>query len=130
MTEEHPNVSLLKRFDPGNFAGTADLFAEDVVFHYFNPHLPDVQGDYVGPTGIQAFFEKVGALTEGTFQVEPVSVTDYGDELVVTHTKNRMTLEGRPIEIDVVVVWRIVGGRIAEVWDIPSVYTAHPQTHD
>lgn len=123
MTSEHPNVSLLKRFDPGNLAGTADLFAEDVVFHYFNPQLPDVHGDYVGLTGIQAFFEKVGALTSGSFQVEPVSVAAYGDELVVTHTKNRMTLEGRPIEIDVVVVWRIVGGRIAEVWDIPSVHT-------
>ena len=53
-------------------------------------------------------------------------MTAVGDELVVTHTKNRMTLQGRPIATDVVVVWRIVDGRIAEVWDIPSVHTAPP----
>jgi len=27
----------------------------------------------------------------------------------------------------VVLVWRIVDGRIAEVWDIPAVHTAEPQ---
>jgi hypothetical protein len=47
-----------------------------------------------------------------------------GDELVVTHTKNRMILQGRPIATDVVIAWRIVDGRIVEVWYIPSVYTA------
>jgi len=33
-----------------------------------------------------------------------------------------------PIETDAVVVWRIVGGRLAEAWDIPAVNTARPQT--
>ena len=125
-TQEHPNVSLLKQLNLGDIAGAANLFAEDVVWHYFNPILSDVQGDYVGLAGIQDFFEKMGMLTRGTFKVEPISVTDFGDELVVAHTKNSMTLEGRPLEIDVVTVWRIVGGRIAEVWDIPSAYAAHP----
>ena len=46
-----------------------------------------------------------------------------GDELVVVQTRNSLTLEGQPITIDVVVVWRIVDGRITEVWDIPSAYT-------
>jgi predicted SnoaL-like aldol condensation-catalyzing enzyme len=32
-------------------------------------------------------------------------------------------LEDQQLETDVVVVWRIVDGRIAEVWDIPSVYS-------
>lgn len=35
-----------------------------------------------------------------------------------------MDLEDHHIESDVVVVWRIVDGRIAEVWDILSIYTA------
>lgn len=127
MAEEHVNVSLLKRLDLDNMAASAALFAQDVVWHFFNPLLPDVQGDYVGPTGVQTFFEKIRALTDDTFQVEPISMTAVGDELVVTHTKNRMTLQGRPIATDVVVVWRIVDGRIAEVWDIPSVHTASPR---
>lgn len=127
--EEHANVSLLKRVDLGNLAGAADLFAEDFVWHFFNPRLPDVQGDYVGLTGLQTFFEKLGAATGGTFQVEPISITPVGDELVVTHVRDRMVVESMPIAIDAVVVWRMVGGRIAEAWDIPAVHTARPQTH-
>lgn len=127
MTDEHPNVALLKRVDFGNLAGAADLFAENFVWHFFNPRLPDVEGDYAGLSGLQTFLEKMVALTEGTFKVEPISVTAVGDELLVMHNKNRMTLQGMPIETDVVVVWRIVGGRFSEVWDIPSVYAVHAQ---
>ncbi|MDH3600151.1 MAG: nuclear transport factor 2 family protein [Candidatus Tectomicrobia bacterium] len=127
MAEEHVNVSLLKRLDLDNMAAAAALFAQDVVWHFFNPLLPDVQGDYAGLTGVRTFFEKIRARTDDTFQVEPISMAAVGDELVVTHTKNRMTLQGRPIATDVVVVWRIVDGRIAEVWDIPSVHTASPR---
>lgn len=123
MTEEHPNVTLLKRFDPRNVIGTADVFAEDAVWHFFNPLLPDIQGDYVGRSGLQTFFEKMAKLTDGTFKVTPVSVTPVGDELLVMQTKNTMILEDEQIATDVVLVWRIVGGHIVEVWDIPSVYS-------
>ena len=101
MVEEHANVSLLKRLDVSNMAAAADLFTQDVIWH---------------------FFDKISARTDDTFKVEPISMTAVGDELIVTHTKNTMTLQGRPIATDVVVVWRIVDGRIAEVWDIPSVH--------
>ena len=124
MTQEHPNVSLMKRLDPRNLAGAADLIADDFVWHFFNPRLPDMQGDYVGLTGLRTFFEKMKVMTDGTFQIEPISITPVGDELVVVHVKDRMILEGRPIEIDAVVVWRIVDDHIAEAWDIPAVHTA------
>ena len=45
MAKESANVSLLKRLDVGNM-GTAVLFAQDVVWHLFNPLLPDIQDDY------------------------------------------------------------------------------------
>ncbi len=122
MAETHPNVSLLMRLDPNNITESADVFAEDVVWHFFNPRLPGVQGDYVGLKGLQDFFAKVAAQTDGTFEVNPVSITPIGDELLVLHSKNTMTLQTGPLETDVVVVWRIVDGQIAEVWDIPSVY--------
>jgi uncharacterized protein len=124
MAEEHDNVSLLKQLDLENMAAGATLFAQDAVWHFFNPLLPDVQGDYVGLTGVRTFFEKIRVLADDTFQVEPISITTVGDELVIMHTKNRMILQGQSIVTDVVVVWRIVDGNIAEVWDIPSVHTA------
>ena len=123
MADKHPNVALMERLDVRDLASATDLFAEDVVFHYFNSRLPEAEGDYVGLDGIRTFFETIGAVSAGTFRIEPVSLTPVGDELVVTHTRNSLTLEGRQITMDVVVVWRIVDGRITEVWDIPSVNT-------
>ena len=123
MTQEHANVCLLKKLDIGNIAECASLFSEDFVWHFFNPKLPEMQGDYVGLAGLQDFFQKLGALTRGTFKSEPQSVAAYGDELAVAHARNTLTVEGRSIETDAIVVWRIVGGIIVEAWDIPSVYT-------
>ncbi len=122
-TKEHPNIAVLQKFDPANITSSSDVLAKDAVFHYFNPLLPDVQGDYVGVKGFESLFEIIRELTKGTFKVTPLSATAVGDELVVVHTKNTMSLEDQQIETHVVVVWRIVEGRIAEVWDIPSVYT-------
>ena len=123
MTDTHPNVALLSRFDPANVAGTADVLSEDFVWHFFNPRLTDIQGDHVGRDGLQDFFQKMHERTDGTFKVNPVSITAVGDELVVVHTKNTMVLEGQSIEVDAVVVWRILDGRIVEAWDIPAVHT-------
>ena len=121
MTKEHPNIALLQRLDPTNLAAAKDLIAEEAVFHYFNPNLPELQGDYVGLDGIRTFFEKVGEKTGGTFKVNPVSATAIGDELVVTHTRNTLSFRDQDIALDVVVVWRILDGRIIEIWDIVPV---------
>jgi predicted SnoaL-like aldol condensation-catalyzing enzyme len=118
MTEDHPNIALLKRLDSRNMAASTDLFAEGAVFHYFNPNLPELQGDHVGREGIRAFFESLAEMSRGTFKIEPVSLTPAGNELVVVQSRNTMTLGERTVTVDVVVVWRIVDGRIVEVWDI------------
>ena len=118
MTDNHPNLALLQQLDRHNMAASAHLFADDAVFHYFNPNLPDLQGEHVGPDGIRDFFEALAERSKGTFQIEPVSATPVGNELVVVQSRNTLTLEDRTITIDVVVVWRIKEGRIVEVWDI------------
>ena len=118
MDSDHPNLQILKQLDLRDLASAKGLFAEDAVWRYYNPNLPEVQGDYVGLDGIRAFFQIIGERSRGTFKVEPVSATAVGDELVVVHARDTLTIEGRSIALDVVVVWRFVGGRIAEVWDI------------
>ena len=47
-----------------------------------------------------------------------------GDELIITHVKDTLSLEGKPMEIDAIVVWCIIDGQIKEAWDIPIVHTA------
>jgi ketosteroid isomerase-like protein len=118
MTEDHPNIALLKRLDPRNMAASTYLFAEDAVFHYFNPNLPELQGDHVGRDGIRAFFESLADLSRGTFTSEPVSATPVGNELVVVQSRTSLTMGERTVTVDVVVVWRFVDGHIVEIWDI------------
>ena len=122
MRTVHPNVSLFDQLDPANIEKSADILSENFVWHFFNPAIPQIEGDYVGLEGLQRFFEILSVMTEGTFQVEPISVTPVGDELVIAHVKDRMTLNGKSIALDAVVVWRVVDGLLAEAWDIPSVY--------
>jgi len=125
---EHPNISVLKGFNPNDVEGSADVFAENFIWHYFNQQLPDLQGDYVGFDGLKSFFAELANKTDGTFKVNPVSATAIGDEIVVVHSKNTMPYQGQQIEFDAVVVWRIVEGRIAEAWDIPAINTVKALT--
>ena len=123
MIEEHPNLVLLSKLNILDLDKSAELFSDGFVWHYFNPNLPDVQGDYVGVEGLKKFFEKIHGKTKGTFRVEPISATPIGEELVVIHARDTLELDAKSIAVDVVVVWRIVDGRFAEAWDIPSAFT-------
>ena len=126
MTNPHPNVELLMRLDLRDLDASAALFSEDFVWHFFNPKLPDVHGDYAGVDGLKAFFDALSRTTKGSFNVRPVSVTPVGNELLVVHVQDMMNLEGVPLETDAVVVWRIVDGRFTEAWDIPAVFSPPP----
>lgn len=118
MTDSHPALAVIRQIDPANMAAAAHLFAKDAVWHYSNPNLPDLEGDHFGPEGIGAFFAALSEKSRGSFRVEPVSATPVGPELVVVHSRNSLTLEARLILVDVVVVWRVVEGKVLEVWDI------------
>ena len=64
MAEEHPNIALFKGMNPSDLPNATDLFAPNAVFHYINPRLPDIHGDYVGMEGIRSF------LTTGRDRVD------------------------------------------------------------
>ncbi len=125
MIDNHSNIEVLKQFDPTDVSNTLDVFAEDVIFHYYNPHFPDLHGDYIGREGVQSFFDKLRMTTGDSFKPNVVSVKAFGDELVVVHRKQVINMGGHQLETDVIVVWRIVDGKIMEVWDIPSIHNAH-----
>ena len=73
---------------------------------------------------MKRFFGVLGVRMKGTFNVEPISVVPFGDEFVVTHVRDTMEHEGKSIALDAVVVWRIIGGKFAEAWDIPATKTS------
>ena len=110
--KEHPNISILKKLDTCNLTRSANLFAEDFVWHSFNPKLFCLHSNCAGLKGFQSFLKKLQTLSNKTFQIEPVSITTIGDELVVTYVKDKMTLKNRGIEPDAVIIWRIVNDHI------------------
>ncbi|KAB7614444.1 nuclear transport factor 2 family protein [Amylibacter sp. SFDW26] len=123
MNKEHQNLKLLSKLNILDLDASAVLFSDNFVWHYFNPNLPDVEGDYVGIEGLKRFFKIIEKETNGTFKVEPVSATPIGDELVVVHARDTMERDGNSFAIDVVVVWRIAHDQLVEAWDIPSAFT-------
>jgi ketosteroid isomerase-like protein len=112
----------MEKLDIRNLDACTNIIADNFVWHYFNPRRPELEGDYRGIEGLKGFFAKLAEISNGSFQVNVIDSRAVGDELVVTQACNRITWEGNPIEFDAVVVWRIVNGKIAEGWDIPSVY--------
>ena len=101
-------------------------FADDFVFHFFNPQLPDLAGDYHGFDGIADLFERLAGLSETGFRNVPHSLTPCGDELLVAFATNTVGFGGMVLDVDAVVVWRVFGGQIQEAWDIPAVNTTRP----
>mgnify|MGYP001791909081 FL=1 len=124
MQSEHPNVDLIASIDTTDIVSNLDAFHPDVVWRFFNPMAPELAGSYNGISGMKAFFSKVRSFGKGHFAVQPKGAWAVGDELVVVQTRNRLGDGASEIEFDVVVVWRIIDGKIAEVWDIPAVQTA------
>ena len=103
-----------------------DLFADDFVLHFFNPHLAELAGDHHGLGGLRSFFERLGRASDSGFRVDPHSLTPFGDELVVAYTTNTLSIGETELDVDAIVVWRVFGGRIHEAWDIPAVNTVRP----
>ena len=115
MTDSiHPNLLILQKLDIQNLDACADIIADNFVWHYYNPKLPQLQGDYKGIEELKGFFEKLGSMTGDSLEVSVVDTRAVGDEIFVIQTFNRLLFGGRTIEFDVVIVWRFVEGKVAE----------------
>ena len=124
MNKEHPNIKILMKFNPADPNTLADVLAEDFVWHYINPELPELEGDYFGLSGLSDFFKRLAGRTRGSFKVNPVTIAPMGDELIITHVKDSMSLDDKPMQVDAIVIWCIIEGKIKEAWDIPAIHTA------
>lgn len=69
------NVELVVQAGELIRSGFADRdghpFAEDFVFHFFNPQLPDLAGDYHGIDGMADLFERLEELSDTGFRNVP-----------------------------------------------------------
>jgi uncharacterized protein len=95
------------------------LLGDDVVWH--EPGDEDYSGDYRGPDEVVALLDKLLAVTEGSFTLEPVAFLGTDDHLAA---KIRWSAErgARRVQGAELAVYRLEGGKIAEVWFHPDGY--------
>jgi uncharacterized protein len=89
------------------------LFTDEIGWH--EPGEEDHSGDHRGREEVVALLRKLGAVTEGTFQLEPESFLNSVDysAVLVRWSAGR---EGRQSEGNEIAVYRFSDGKIAQVW--------------
>ena len=114
----HPNIDLIRRYSAALTAGKASdalpFYADDLVLHIpgRSPHA----GTFHGQDAVLAYYTRMFRDTEGRF--EPLGVDDIlaSDTRAASLVRWRVERDGRSIEVDRVVIYRIKAGRIAEIW--------------
>ena len=114
----HPNIEFMRRYSETLTAGKAadvlPFFAEDLVLHIpgRSPHA----GTFRGQDAVLSYYTRVFRDTDGRFQ--PLGVDDIlaSDTHAASLVRWRVERNGRELEIDRVVVYRIEDEKIAEIW--------------
>jgi hypothetical protein len=114
----HPNIELMRRYSAALTAGRAvdalPFYAEDLVLHIpgRSPHA----GTFRGQDAVLAYYTRIFQDTNGRF--EPLGVDDIlaSDTHAASLVRWRVERDGKTLEIDRVVIYRIAEGRIAEIW--------------
>lgn len=116
MSEQDADVvrSAYKAFNEHDVPALMAAFAPDIVWH--QPGRSVLAGDYHGVEAVLGFFGTVGELSEGTFSADLQSVTT-GDGETIAHHIGRGKARGRTLEDHNLMVVRMAGGRMAEVWE-------------
>jgi hypothetical protein len=116
--------AVMERFrqmlDSG-FEVETSVIADDFVWHYVNPQLPDLTGDYAGIMGLKSLFENLQTISGRTFSSASLETLAVGHEFVTERLQLVLSLGDVQIETDSIVVMKVAGGQVHEGWDIPSV---------
>ena len=100
----------------GGTAPAGELLADGITWHV--PGRSPIAGDHRGSDGVLGYFARRRALAEATMRMETVATAAH-DQAVVHLTDGRARLAGAEASWRTAGVYRIAGGRIAEVWLVP-----------
>ena len=124
MADEHPNARLIRDFHAAQnrfYAGgdqepVRAMLAPDVAWHV--PGRSALAGDYVGRDEVLRYFAGRRALAHATFRIAVRRVLA-DDERAVILASGQLERDGETVGWEIVGVFRIAAGTIAECWVFP-----------
>jgi ketosteroid isomerase-like protein len=118
---EHPNATVVRRgyeaFANYDLEGIRDLFTDDAVFH-IGGRSP-LAGTYSGKDAVLGFLADLTSRSGGTFKAEVHDVLA-NDEHAVALTHETGEREGRSLDDNLVAVYHLREGKVAEGWFHPG----------
>ena len=114
----HPNIELMRRYSAALQAGQAaealPFYAEDLVLHM--PGRGPHSGTFTGQDAVLDYYTKVFQATDGRFEVVGVDDILASDDHAASLVRWRLHKDGRTLDVDRVVVYRIEDAKIKEIW--------------
>ena len=114
---QHPNVTTVNRMTKAIVEQDKDtlseLFTEDFTFHLRGPY--DRAGDHAGASGLLDVLGSIFEATDGDVQLEQRFCLG-ADGWAAEWEHATLGRNGATLESDNAFVYRIDGGRIAEMW--------------
>ena len=114
---DHPNAarvrSTYEAFARGDMATLADVFAEDMVWHFPGNH--PLAGDHKGRDAVFSILAKSGEMSGGTFNIELHDVLANDDHAVAIQLETGSRGGKQLNQLDVE-VFHMKDGKITEWW--------------
>jgi len=112
------NAAIVRRgyeaFNSGDLATLTELFDVDAVWH--TPGRSSLAGDHRGRDATFAYFGRLAQETGGTFQARLQDLVA-GDELVVGIQHNSAERDGKQLDVDTCLVFKLEDGHVIEGWE-------------
>lgn len=113
---EHPNADLVRRahaaFKAGDAATIGELFADDIVWTVSGSG--PASGTTKGMAGVLKNFGDIMEWTQGTYDADPVDYLGSDEHVVNLSHVTASRPDGRRLDVDELVVFKVRGGKLAE----------------
>jgi uncharacterized protein len=121
----HLNETLLRSlydaFSRRDLSTVRTLFADDIVFH--QPGHNPTSGDYQGIDGVLGLLGALAERSGGTFRAQVHDVLA-SDQHAVALLRVSAQRGAHTVDVPVVHVWHVRGGKLVEAWVHPTDQSA------
>ena len=112
----HPLVQKILKYQQamarGDESAAQEVFLDDVS--YLVPGANVFSGTYRGPSEVMAYFARLMAATDGTYEITAMNWLVCGDK-VILETRNAATRNGQKLEWDEAILFKFRGGRKSKI---------------